>query len=152
MLHEQGEITQTVACNLLHEKDGIKQTMCLNALSFLGNFYHPYIQFNGKVFRASRCTLRESKTWLNQRRVQLVARIRRNYPDNVACNLLHEKDGIKQTMCLNERSFWGTFLPIYQNERKYIPCIKMHATRIQNVIEPTSRATCCMNKAKLPRL
>ena len=34
MLHEQGEITQIVACNLLHEKDGIKQTMCLNARSF----------------------------------------------------------------------------------------------------------------------
>ena len=83
--------------------------------------------------------------------VQRAARIRRNYPDNVACNLLHEKDGIKQTMCLNERSFWGTFLPIYQNERKYIPCIKMHATRIQNVIKPTSRATFCTNKAKLTR-
>ena len=111
MLHEQGEITQTVACNLLHEKNGIKQTTCLNALSFLGNFYHPYTQFNGKVFRASRCTLRESKTWLNQRRIQRVARTRRNYPDNVACNLLHEKDGIKQTMCLKARSLLGHFYP-----------------------------------------
>jgi len=65
--------------------------------------------------------------------------------------LLHEKNGTNQTMCLNERSFWGTFLSIHQNERKGISCIKMHATRIQNVIEPTSRATCCMNKTKLPR-
>jgi len=63
MLHEQGEITQIVACNLLHEKDGIKQTMCLNARSLLGRFY-PFTKMNGKVFRASRCTLRESKTWL----------------------------------------------------------------------------------------
>ena len=110
MLHEQGEITQTVACNLLHEKDGIKQTMCLNALSFLGNFYHPYIQFNGKVFRASRCTLRESKTWLNQRSVQLVARIRRNYPDR-SVQLVARKNGIKQTMCLKARSLLGRFYP-----------------------------------------
>jgi len=83
LLHEQGEITQTVACNLLHEKDGMKQTICLNARSLLGHFYHPYTQFNGKVFRASRCTLRESKTQFNQRSVQLVARIRQNHPDNV---------------------------------------------------------------------
>ncbi|ERH28529.1 hypothetical protein HMPREF9065_00529 [Aggregatibacter sp. oral taxon 458 str. W10330] len=50
-----------VACNLLHEKDGIKQTMCLKARSLLGHFY-PSTKMNGKVFRASRCTLRESKT------------------------------------------------------------------------------------------
>ena len=96
VLYEQGKITQTVACNLLHEKDGIKQTTCLNERSLLEHFY-PYTQFNGKVFRASRCTLRESKTQFNQRRVQravrtrqnhpdrsvqLVARIRQNYPDN----------------------------------------------------------------------
>ena len=52
----------------------------------------------------------------------------------VACNLLHEQDGIKQTTCLNERSFLGTFLPIHQNERRGISCIKMHATRIKNTI------------------
>ena len=40
LLHEQGEITQTVACNLLHEKDGMKQTICLNARSLLEHFYH----------------------------------------------------------------------------------------------------------------
>jgi len=80
MLHEQGEITQIVACNLLHEKDGIKQTMCLNARSLLGRFY-PFTKMNGKVFRASRCTLRESKTWLNQRRIQRAVRTRQNHPD-----------------------------------------------------------------------
>ena len=90
VLHKQGEITQTVACNLLHEKDGIKQTTCLNERSLLEHFY-PYTQFNGKVFRASRCTLRESKTQFNQRRVQRAVRTRQNHPDNVACNLLHEK-------------------------------------------------------------
>ena len=139
-----------VACNLLHEKDGIKQTMCLKARSLLGHFY-PSTKMNGKVFRASRCTLRESKTWLNQRRIQRVARTRRNYPDNVACNLLHEKDGIKQTMCLKARSLLGHFYPSTKMNGKVFRASRCTLREIQNVIKPTSCATCCTNKAKLPR-
>ena len=109
MLHEQGEITQTVACNLLHEQDGIKQMMCLNARSLLGRFY-PFSTMNGKVFRASRCTLRESKTQFNQHRVQLVARTRRNYPDRsvqlVARKRRNEtNDVLKRTVI-----FFGIFI------------------------------------------
>ena len=84
LLHEQGEITQTVACNLLHDKYGIKQTMCLKARSLLGHFY-PSTTMNRKAFRASRCTLRESKRdWTN-----------------VAYNVLHEQGEITQTVECN---------------------------------------------------
>ena len=69
------------------------------------------------------------------RSVQLVARTGRNYPDST----------FKCAVII------GVFLSIHQNERKCISCIKMHATRIQNVIKPTSRATFCTNKAKLTR-
>ena len=139
-----------VACNLLHEKNGTNQTTWLNVRSSLGTFL-PIHQNERKGISCIKMHATRIKTWLNQRRVQRAARTRQNYPDNVACNLLHEKNGTNQTMWLNVRSSLGRFYPFTTMNGKVFRASRCTLRESKTWLNQRRVQRCCTNKAKLPR-